>query len=199
MKEIFPNIFEENKKLFTKNRFWDPTKSKAAAAILKGIKTFPIKSGSKILYLGIADGTTASHFSDIIGDEGIIIGIEIAHLPLKKLLKLCEKRKNIIPIMADARKPESYEEYVPEKMDVVYCDVAQKDQTEILIRNARRYLKSNGFIMYMIKARSIDVIAKPSNIFKGEVKKLEKEGFEVIETKNLEPYERDHAAVIARF
>ena len=120
------------KKLFTeykgKKREWNPYNSKAAAAMKKGLKDLHIKEGTKILYLGIAEGTTASHFSDIIGDYGIIYGVDIAAKPFVKLLKLCEERNNIIPILADANNIEVFEEYVPEKVDVIYEDLAQPEQ-----------------------------------------------------------------------
>ena len=46
----------------TEYRTWDNFRSKPAAAIKKGLKEFPLKEGMKVLYLGIASGTTASHF-----------------------------------------------------------------------------------------------------------------------------------------
>ena len=43
-------------------RLWDPYKSKLAAALLKGLRTVPIQSGQKVLYIGAASGTTVSMF-----------------------------------------------------------------------------------------------------------------------------------------
>lgn len=204
MKEIFPGVFKQGKDIMTKDllsdnyRVWDPKKSKPAAAFLKGLENFLIKEGTKILYLGIGEGTTASHFSDIISEKGIIIGIDVARKPFEKLLDVCEKRHNIIPILADANKPEEYEKYVVEKVDVVYCDVAQKNQTEILVKNAKKFLENKGFVMYMVKAPSIDVTADPLSIFKKEALKLENSGFKIVEIKELGPYEKDHAVIVAR-
>jgi fibrillarin-like pre-rRNA processing protein len=204
MREVFPGVFEENKRLFTKHaggkREWDPNHSKASAAIINGLKNFPVKPGAKILYLGIADGNTASHFSDIIGDDGVIIGVDISASPFKALLRLCEERRNIVPVLADANKPEDYSEYIDEtgKVDVVYQDLAQKIQAEILIKNAKLFLKKDGFAVYMVKALSIDVTEKPSVTFAGEIKKLEEAGFEVVERVSLEPFERGHACLVCR-
>jgi len=55
-------------------RLWDPFRSKLAAAILKNLKSVPIKPGHKILYLGAASGTTASHVSDIVGEKSQSVG-----------------------------------------------------------------------------------------------------------------------------
>lgn len=48
-------------------RVWNPFRSKLGATILGGVKNMPIKPGSKVLYLGAANGTTVSHVSDIVG------------------------------------------------------------------------------------------------------------------------------------
>lgn len=50
-------------------RVWDAFRSKLAGAILKGLKTVPIKPTHKVLYLGAASGTTPSHVSDIVGEK----------------------------------------------------------------------------------------------------------------------------------
>lgn len=114
-------LFTVDKKEY---REWIPYRSKPAAAIKKGLKIFPLEAGMKILYLGIASGTTSSHFSDIIGRAGIIYGVEISERVLRDLVGVAEKRGNIIPILADARNVNSYENVVIEKVDMVYEDVA---------------------------------------------------------------------------
>ena len=53
-------------------RLWDPTRSKLAAALVKGLNELPIIPKSSVLYLGAASGTTPSHVSDIIGVNGIV-------------------------------------------------------------------------------------------------------------------------------
>ena len=59
--------------------------------------------------------------------DGEIYAVELSARLFKSLLPLCELRENIIPIHADAHKPNDYEEVG--KVDVVYQDVAQPDQT----------------------------------------------------------------------
>ena len=215
MREAYPGVWKEGKQLFTKAlvkgdntytkslitkngdefREWDPKKSKPAAAMLRGIKGFPLKEGSKVLYLGAASGATASFFSDIVGTEGIIYAIEISERSVRDLNMTSERRGNIIPILADARKPEEYGWIEP--VDVVYEDVASDDQIPIIIRNASRFLKRDGHAVIAIKARSIDVTKDPRKVFKEELGKLVK-SFRVIEKVELEPYELDHMFVIMR-
>ena len=177
-------------------RVWNPRKSKLAAAILKGLKNFPIKKGTSILYLGVASGTTASHLSDIVGKEGIIYGVEFSPRAIRDLMIISKKRWNIAPILADARIPESYA-FLVEKVDVIYADVAQPDQAEIVIRNAKLFLKKKGWLMMAVKARSIDVSKKPKEVFRDVRKKLESM-FEIKEEIRLDPFEKDHAFMVGQ-
>jgi fibrillarin-like pre-rRNA processing protein len=178
-------------------REWIPFRSKPAAAIRKGLKTFPIEKGMKILYLGIASGTTASHFSDIIGKEGLIYGVEISEAPLRDLIPVAEKRGNIIPTLADARKPESYENIVMEKVDIVYCDIADPQEVEILIRNCEKFLKPKGYAMIAIKSQSINSVKPTKQVYEECLAELEKY-FEVLDKVELDPYQKDHLFVVLR-
>ncbi len=178
-------------------RIWDFWRSKPAAAFKKGLKTFPIKNEMKILYLGIASGTTSSHMSDIIGKEGLIYGVEISERVLRELIHHAERRGNIIPIIADARMPEKYENTILEKVDVVYEDIADPDQIKILIRNCEKFLKPKGLAMIAIKSQSIDVIKPPKKVYKESLEELEKH-FEILDKLELDPYEKAHLFVVMR-
>ncbi|GIU70734.1 MAG: fibrillarin [Candidatus Nitrosocaldaceae archaeon] len=176
-------------------RVWDPFRSKLAAAIIKGLRNMPIKKSSNVLYLGASTGTTVSHVSDII-EDGIIFAVEPAVRVARELLdKVAKPRKNVIPIIEDARKALYYSTFG--KVDVVYCDIAQPDQTEIAITNCNNYLKENGYLMLVIKSRSIDVVKEPKQVIEEEIAKLRE--FKVLEVINLEPFDKDHAIVIAKY
>ena len=156
---------------------------------------FPLFKGARVLYLGIASGTTASHFSDIVGNEGIIYGIEISHRVLRDLLQVAKERKNIVPILANARMPEEYGWI--EEVDVVYADVAIPDMSDVLMRNCEKFLKPKGWAMIAIKARSIDVTAKPRHVYEKEREKL-KERFKIVDFVVLDPYEKDHCMFVLK-
>jgi len=176
-------------------RMWNPRRSKLAAAIYKGLKKLPLNKNSRVLYLGAAQGTTPSHISDI-ASQGIVYCLEISPHALRKLLEVCTFRNNMVPILGDASKPEEYLHLV-EKVDVIYQDIAQPRQTEILIKNAELFLKEKGYVMLAIKARSIDTLKEPEKIFAQEIKKLKKAGFRILQDLRLNPYEKDHAFVLA--
>lgn len=215
MKQAFPGVWRKGKHIFTRNlipgdktysknlikwknsefREWNPNRSKPAAAIAKGLKFLPVVKKAKILYLGIASGQTATFLSDMIGKEGIIYGVEISERCVRDLNPVAEKRGNIVPIVADARKPEDYGWI--EKVDLIYEDVASDDQTPIMIRNSEKFLKPNGFAMIAIKARSIDVVKEPEKIYKQELAKLKKR-FKILDKVKLDPYEKDHMFVVMK-
>lgn len=175
-------------------RIWNPRRSKLAAAFLNGLQNLSIEDTSKVLYLGASTGTTVSHISDIAID-GKIYAVEFSPTTAKKLVRLSRQRQNIAPILGDATKPKEYLNIV-EKVDLVYCDVAQPTQTELFIKNMNLFAKDDAMGILMIKARSIDVVQKPKKIFKEQEKKLKEKGFKIVEKVKLEPYEKDHIAFV---
>ena len=182
----------------TEYRIWNPFRSKLAATIMNGLRDFPFMQKSSVLYLGVSTGTTISHISDIVGQNGIIFGIEHTSRVARDFLdRVASHRKNIIPIIQDARKPQEYFS-VFKKVDVAYVDIAQPDQTDIAIDNCKMYLKSNGYLFLVIKTRSIDVTKDPMKVVSNEIKKLDPL-FEIKQTINLHPYDKDHVIVIAVF
>ncbi len=213
MKEVSDGVYSIDDKLATRNlvsgvkvydeklfhiddveyRSWNPYRSKVSAAMLNGLESLPIKLHSKVLYLGAASGTTASHMSDIaIG--GVIYCVEFSSRVVRGLLEVCEKRSNMVPLLADARRPESYQ-HIVEKVNVVYQDVAQPNQSDILEKNTRFYLAPGGYAMIAIKARSIDSAKDPEIIIQSELKKLKK-NLKVLQVVDLRPYVKDHCMVL---
>ncbi|MFA5108095.1 MAG: fibrillarin-like rRNA/tRNA 2'-O-methyltransferase [Candidatus Micrarchaeia archaeon] len=212
MHQIFEGVYQANNRFYTKSfapgtrvygerileydneqyREWDIFKSKLAGAIKKGLKSLPIKPGSLVLYLGASTGTTPSHVSDIVGQDGGVFAVEFAQRSMRDLVKICEQRKNMLPIFADANQPQLYSEYINEKVDVLYQDVAQPNQAEILVKNANAYLKSGGEAMLCIKSQSIDVTQTPEESYRQTLEILEKANFETLQTLILDPYDKDH-------
>lgn len=175
-------------------RIWNPRRSKLAAALLNGLKELKLENDSKVLYLGASTGTTVSHISDIAYD-GLIYAVEFSPVSMKKLVRLSQQRPNIAPLLGDATKAKYYLNKV-EKVDLVYCDVAQEKQSELFMNNMDLFLKEDGQGLITIKARSIDVVQKPKKIFKEEEKKIKANGYSIIEKIKLEPYEKDHIAFL---
>jgi fibrillarin-like pre-rRNA processing protein len=189
-------------KLISRNgneyRTWDPFRSKLAAAYIKGLE-FDFLNVKNILYLGASTGTTVSHLSDIIGYSGKVFAVESSTRVARELISnVSSKRTNVIPIIEDARKPRSYFS-IYDKMDLVYCDIAQPDQTTIAIDNCKIYLKEGNPILLVIKTRSIDVTMSPKNVISQEIKKLESNSFEIKQNIDLEPFDKDHAMINAVF
>lgn len=211
-------IFRDKNKLFTENpesckeikiyneklitykgkqfRSWNPYRSKLAAAILKGLN-IKIKPDSNVLYLGAATGTTVSHVSDIVKD-GIVYSVESSPVAVKKLIKVSEKKQNIIPILEDANHPDRYSSFIS-TVDFIYQDISQRNQAEIFISNIKKYLNKKGTGVLMVKARSIDVSLKPEKAYEVVCLKMKDEGLKILDKADLKPYEKDHAAIIVSF
>ncbi|MEM4347193.1 MAG: fibrillarin-like rRNA/tRNA 2'-O-methyltransferase [Candidatus Altiarchaeota archaeon] len=208
MKEIFPGVFRLNSEIATENslvgfrvygekllrkngkefRVWDPYRSKLAAGILNGLKFFPISKRTNVLYLGASSGTTASHIADIT--KGFVFCVEFSSRMMQELVQICEKRKNMVPIFADANKPEQYT--FVSLVDLLYQDISQKNQAEILLKNSEYFMPE--YAMLAIKARSINSIQEPKKIFNQEIDKL-KSKFQVLQIIDLKPYDKDHVLV----
>ena len=179
-------------------RIWDPFRSKLAGAMKKGLKN-PIKTSMKVLYLGASTGTTVSHVSDIVGSQGIVFAVEPAIRVARELIEnVASTRGNVVPIIEDARKPHSYFSIFG-KVDIVYSDIAQSDQTDIAIANCHAHLKKGGAVLVIIKTRSIDVTMEPKSVVAREAKRLEDDSFHIEQIINLDPFDKDHSMIYAKY
>ena len=177
-------------------REWDASKSKLASSILKGSPNIGIRKNDYVLYLGSSTGTTVSHVSDIVGEEGMVFAVDIAPRMMRDFVFLCNDRKNLSPILADSAKTDILKERIS-AVDVVYQDVAQKNQLEIFLKNVMLFLKDGGYGLLAVKARSIDVTKQPKIIFKSVKEQLEKE-LQIIDYRELDPFQKDHAMFICK-
>lgn len=179
----------------TEYREWDPMKSKLASSILKGISQTGLKPGHKVLYLGASTGTTVSHVSDIVGNEGFVFAIEFAPRVARELVYVAEERKNIAPILADANQPDSYFHRVTQ-VDFLYQDIAQKNQAEIFLKNMM-FLKKEGFGFLCVKSRSVDISKSPVEIYRMVRAQLEKE-LVVVDFRTIDPFQKDHCVFVCK-
>ncbi len=215
VKELFKGIYSIDNRICTRNlvngnkvynemlitidgieyRSWNPYRSKLSAAVINGLKHFGIKEGDDVLYLGASTGTTASHVSDVVGENGHVYCVEFSERSMQNLLEVCEKRKNMLPVLADAREPEKYLGMVG-KVDALYQDVSAREQADIFIANSAA-LKKGGYAYFVIKSQSIDISKAPNEVYKEVLGKL-KDGFEVLEQMSLEPFDSAHLFVVLR-
>jgi len=216
MQKLFDGIFSEENKIYTKNllpgkrvygerlvkidgaeyREWDAHRSKYCAALKSGLTKSIFFSGATVLYLGSAEGTTVSHVSDIVGEEGAIFCVDISEIAMKKLAALAEERQNLFPIISDAQITKNYEEYFEKKADTMFQDISQRNQADIFVRNAP-LLKKGAFGAIAIKTKSISQAKEKADVLSGEIKILEKE-FEILQVVNLEPFEKHHYLVLVK-
>jgi len=205
MKKIMYNVFLNKNLLLTKNltpkqsffkddifnetfRLWDPKRSKFASAILKKVE-LPLKRDSNVLYLGASHGYTCSFLSDIL-TKGCIFCLDFAPHVVRDLVYLCEKRKNMSPLLEDANHPENYKNKIS-KVNLIFQDIAQRNQVQIFLKNIKTFLNKDDYAILVVKARSIDVTKNPKIIFNDIEIELRKH-LKLIDRASLFPYERDH-------
>ena len=176
----------------TEYRRWDPTRPKLAAYLLLGGPGMKIADDNRVLYLGAASGTTASHVADMVS-KGVVYCVEISQRPFRDLLRVCEARPNMMPILADAESPKQYEHLV-ESVDFLYQDIAQRLQVDIFLRNMRHFRARSG--MLMVKSRSINVNLDPDEVYSRVRARLSAQGLKIRSMVDLHRYARDHAAFL---
>ncbi|MFX1483096.1 MAG: fibrillarin-like rRNA/tRNA 2'-O-methyltransferase [Promethearchaeota archaeon] len=199
---LIPGISVYGEKLInvdgTEFRIWSTRRSKLSAAIKNGLSEMPIQPGSRILYLGAASGTTVSHCSDIVGGQGIIYAVEFSERTARDLIQLAAARTNIIPIVEDARHPTRYASVVAGPIEVVYQDVAQPNQANILYENLKTFCSFGAWGMLAIKARSIDSTSDLDEVYSREIATLDNLGLQIVENVDLNPLEKDHRFIVCR-
>jgi len=178
-------------------RQWDPFRSKLAALLSRGGPPTDLWNGVRsVLYLGGAHGTTVSHLSDILPTAPIYV-IEKSPTAFAPLLALARRRSNLYPILADAQLPERYRADVG-LVDLLYQDVAQRNQAAIFVENARAVLAPRGRGIFMLKVRSVTQTRPSVSIVREARAELEKAGLEVRAEVGLSPFARDHVALLTR-
>jgi len=175
-------------------RRWEPSRSKLGAALAKGYTERLPRPDEGWLYLGAATGTTASHIADLVGDGGRLYALERSLRPFARLLRLVERYPNLLPIFGDARRPETYAGDVG-PVDGLYADIAQPDQVEILLANARVFLAPSASILLVLKTASMGRAAEPRDHLATARRELEDAGVEVVSVLGLEPFHKRHYLV----
>lgn len=212
----WPGVYREGRDLFTANalpgqkvygetlrtvrgteyRLWDPFRSKLAAYLARGAPAEVFGTVRKALYLGGAHGTTVSHLSDAWPAAQIFV-IEKSPTAFGPLLALARRRANLLPILADAQLPERYAADVG-GVDLLYQDVAQRNQVAIFAENARTCLERTGRGILMLKVRSVTQRRPPAVVAREAKGQLRTEGFPVWNESGLAPFSREHVAFAVR-
>lgn len=201
-KNLDPGYSVYAERLFVDNdieyREWMHAKSKLAAAMRRGMRFPELKEGTQVLYLGASSGTTVSHVSDMVGPTGTVFALEFAPRMARDLVKLAERRDNILPIVADARRPSEYS-HIVHGVDFLFCDVSQPNQSELFVANAEAFLKSGGVGLIAIKTRSISQRENPKEIFRKQALMLEEGGFETLRTEDIHRFHKHHMVYFGKW
>ena len=213
---LWPEVWREGRDLFTRNaepgtkvygedlrvvdgveyRRWDPWRSKLAAYLLDGAPERALERPTSVLYLGGAHGTTASHLSDLWPNVPLYV-VEKSATSFAPLLALSRRRRNLLPILADAQLPERYRADVGE-VNLLYQDVAQRDQVRIFVENADACLAPQGRGILMLKVRSVTQRKPSATVVRESRQALGDAGFDVESPVELAPFAKEHVALAVR-
>ncbi|HTP56142.1 MAG TPA: fibrillarin-like rRNA/tRNA 2'-O-methyltransferase [Thermoplasmata archaeon] len=210
----WPGVWREGRALYTRNaepgrrvygealriadgteyREWDPFRSKLAALLAKGPPASVLTPPTSVLYLGASHGTTASHLSDLWPTARLYL-VEKSPTSFAPLLALARRRTNLLPILADAQLPERYLADVGE-VDLLYQDVAQRDQARIFVGNAAAALAEGGRGILMLKVRSVTQRRPAAVVAREARRELVSGGLRVEAEVPLAPFSREHVALV---
>ena len=174
----------------------DPFTSKLAAGFRNGLKANPFVKDTVVLYLGAAQGGTALLMAGLMR-SGIIFALDKSVDEIEGMLARLDRENNggiIWPMLADASGPDAYAQRIC-SCDVLYQDLAQRDQAGIFLANAR-FLKKGGVGILCVKARSIDVAADPKTVFRRCEEELCAAGLEVKQRIDIDNYQKDHRMLL---
>lgn len=177
-------------------RHWDARRSKLAAGIVNELSQIGLRPENTVLYLGASHGYTVTFVSDIVRKNGFIFALDFAPRVVRDLVFVCEKRNNVAPILGDANQPSTYRSRVL-PVDIVFMDVAQRNQAEIFLKNCKEFLKKDGFGILAVKSRSIDITKKPKQVYM-EVRQLLEKEITIVDYKTLDPHEKDHCIFVCK-
>jgi fibrillarin-like pre-rRNA processing protein len=177
-------------------RAWDPFRSKLAAFLLKGAPEDVLGKPRTVLYLGASHGTTASHLSDL-WPQATIFAIEKSPTSFAPLLALARTRPGLVPILADAQLPERYQADVG-AVDLLYQDIAQRNQAGIYVENARACLAPGGRGVLMLKVRSVTQQRPTASVVREARSALVAAHLAVTYETALSPFSREHVALAVR-
>ncbi len=188
-------------------RHWSPRTSKLAAGILrtKGepADLLPLQ-GASVLYLGAGHGTTISYLHDHLCGEGNefggqIVAVDISPRCLRDLIRLAKARPGLLPVLADARKPETLTPWLPNRVPWLFQDVSQAGQVDLFLAAAKNFLAPGGLALLSLKSASERVSAGGANEqYEAAAAALANAGLEVLEVIELTGWEEQHALISAR-
>lgn len=175
-------------------RHWDPWRSKLAAYLSREGPPFDLGRVRTALYLGGAHGTTVSHLADLLPEARIFV-VEKSPSSFASLLTLARERANLLPILADAHLPERYRADVG-PVDLLYQDVAQRDQASIFAENADATLGPDGIGLLMLKVRSVTQRRPVGQVVRETQRELGERGLRLRGSTELGPFAREHLALL---
>ncbi len=127
------------------------------------------------------------------------MAVEIAPRAMRDLSELSCHRPGLVPVLGDARQPQTIAPYIRSQADWMHQDLSIADQAKTFVRMAGAFLRPGGTGLLSLKAaseRSSD--GDDDSRFAKAAKILRESDFEVIERINLKGLEEQHVVFLVR-
>jgi fibrillarin-like rRNA methylase len=118
---------------------------------------------------------------------------------MRDLSELSCRRPGLVPVLGDARQPQTVAPYIRSQADWIHQDLSIADQAETFVRMAGAFLRLGGTGLLSLKAaseRSSD--GGDDSRFEKAAKILRESELEVIERINLKGLEEQHVVFLVR-
>jgi len=130
---------------------------------------------------------------------GSIISVDVAPRCIRDLVSLAKKRPGILPVLADARQPDTLRPWLNGRVDWLFQDVSQSGQVDFFLKAAENFLSPNGVALLSLKSASEpNVEGGSEEHYAAAVDAMVASGLEVIEVIRLKGWEDQHALIVGK-
>jgi fibrillarin-like rRNA methylase len=127
------------------------------------------------------------------------VAVEIAPRAMRDLSKLSCHRLGLVPVLGDARQPQTIAPYIRSQADWMHQDLSIADQAKTFVRMASVFLRPGGTGLLSLKAASErSSEGDDDSRFAKAAKILQESDLEVIERINLKGLEEQHVVFLVR-
>jgi fibrillarin-like rRNA methylase len=118
---------------------------------------------------------------------------------LRDLIRLAKVRPGLLPVLADARKPETLSPWLPNRVPWLFQDVSQAGQVDLFLGAAKNFLAPNGLALLSLKSASERISAGGAEEqYAAAAAALSDAGLDVLEVIELTGWEEQHALITGR-
>jgi fibrillarin-like rRNA methylase len=123
--------------------------------------------------------------------------VDVAPRCIRDLVSLAKKRPGILPLLADARHPDTLRPWLNGRVNWLFQDVSQAGQVVFFVNAAKQFLAPNGLALLSLKSASErNAEGGAEEHYANAAAAMQEAGLEVVETIRLKGWEEKHALIV---